>query len=104
MGSRKVTKLQGLWIVHIFSFIFLISTSFSTTPISQNIDLLGRVGGAYYAVAYQSTYAYIAEGGGMSIMDISDPSNPQHKGSVSFVLCPRDGIRGSGNLRIYRHR
>src|SRR5690242_10824994 len=43
---------------------------------SQNVELLGQMGGATEAIFVQGNYAYIGEGPRLAIFDISNPSSP----------------------------
>ncbi len=61
-----------------------------------NVELVGQIGGNCKAVFVQGDYAYIGEGPGLRILDISDPTNPQAIGKVllpDIVL----GVYVSGN-------
>jgi M6 family metalloprotease-like protein len=44
---------------------------------SDKVKLLGRTGGSYNAVAIQGDYAYVAEGGGLTILHISNNTSFQ---------------------------
>jgi uncharacterized repeat protein (TIGR01451 family) len=43
---------------------------------AHNVELLGHIGGASLGVYVQGDYAYIGEGPRLTILDISDPSDP----------------------------
>jgi len=46
------------------------------TPDAGNVEFVGHIGGATYAVALQGNYAYIGEGPRLTILDISNPASP----------------------------
>ena len=48
----------------------------SSSAISQNVELVGQIGGPTYAVAVQDHYAYVGVGAKLAVLDISDPTNP----------------------------
>ena len=48
----------------------------SSSAISQNVELVGQIGGPTYAVAVQDHYAYVGIGAKLAVLDISDPANP----------------------------
>ncbi|MFB3894946.1 MAG: M6 family metalloprotease domain-containing protein [bacterium] len=49
---------------------------------ASNVKFLGRTDGKHKDIVISGTYAYVAEGGGMSIYSISNPANPQMVGYV----------------------
>jgi len=48
---------------------------FTGSP-TTNVELVGQIGGATYAVAVQGDYAYIGEGADLAILDVSHPTSP----------------------------
>jgi hypothetical protein len=46
------------------------------------VEFVGSIGGWVEAVAVEGNYAYIGEGGALTILDISNPSQPVRKGRV----------------------
>jgi len=85
---------------------------------SQNIELLGHIGGATEAVFVQGQYAYISEGPRLAILDISNSSSPLLLGktapmnglvrdivvvdSIAYVVVSMQpyGDNGEGSLHI----
>jgi hypothetical protein len=43
---------------------------------AQNVEFVGHIGGATWAVAVQGNYAYVGEGPRLTILDISNPASP----------------------------
>jgi hypothetical protein len=76
----KSARLTG--VLFILSFFLIFSFGFAQN--SPNVKLVGRTGGTYNAVAVQGNYAYIAEGGGLSILNISNSTSPQLVGTVAL--------------------
>lgn len=62
------------------------SPTSSPTPTPQptpwNVELIGRAGGATYAVAGQGTYVYIGVGPRLVVLDISNPTHPMVVGQT----------------------
>jgi hypothetical protein len=46
------------------------------TADAQNVELLGQIGGATYAIAVQGDYVYLGVGPRLMVMDVSSPANP----------------------------
>ncbi len=66
------------------------------TATAQNVELVGQVGGAAWAVAVQGNYAYAAIGPRLVILNISDPANPTAVGRTDVLL----GAAGSDSIEI----
>ncbi len=49
------------------------------------IDQMGVAGGSVFAVAVQGNYAYIGEGRGFVVLDISNPASPSRIGRVAMT-------------------
>jgi hypothetical protein len=56
-----------------------------------NLEVVGRTGGDYFEIEVQGQYAYVLEAGGLSILDVSDPANPQVVGMAACGGLRRDG-------------
>ena len=48
----------------------------------QNVEFVGQIGGATYAVAVQGNYAYVGEGPRLTILDVSNPVSPTMVGKT----------------------
>lgn len=59
-----------------------IQQSAPTFPGSENLELVGHVGGSASAVATAGGYTYLAVGPQLVVVDVSDPANPQPVGSL----------------------
>jgi len=55
---------------------------------TQNVELVGHIGGATNAVWVRGSYAFLGEGPSLSILDISDPSSPSRVGKTAPVSAP----------------
>jgi hypothetical protein len=55
------------------------------STVSQNVELVGQIGGPTYAVAVQDHYAYIGVGAKLVVLDISDPENPIVTGQTGML-------------------
>ena len=58
---------------------------------SENIELVGHIGGVTRAVAVQGNYAYIGEGPRLTVLDISNPALPTVVGKTPLLP---DVVRG----------
>ncbi len=83
-------------IIRILCLFCLYSFSHCYSLNSVNVNLLGHTGGEYYDVAIQGNYAYIAEGAGLSIQDISNPNSPQLVGVVALPSIA-NAVKVNGN-------
>ncbi len=72
---------ETILILAILIFCFC-SESILAQSNAWNVELVGQIGGACNAVFVQRNYAYIGEGSNLTILDISDPSNPEPMGKV----------------------
>jgi hypothetical protein len=63
----------------------VLSSPRATHAQGQNVELIGQIGGACYAVYVQGNYAYIGEGPSLLILDITDPFSPSPLGRVCFT-------------------
>jgi uncharacterized repeat protein (TIGR01451 family) len=52
------------------------------TQTSQELEFVGQIGGSVRAVAINGQYAYLAEGAGIVVLDISNPHNPVKLGKT----------------------
>jgi hypothetical protein len=52
---------------------------------AQNVELVGQIGGATYAVAVQGVYAYVGVGPRLVILDVSDPAQPTVAGQTGVL-------------------
>jgi hypothetical protein len=68
----------------------------STASDSQDIQLVGHVGGQISAVALQGQYAYVGIGPRLVILDISTPATPTLVGQTSVLPDIVLGVAGSG--------
>lgn len=75
---------------------FLLTLSFSSAQNSQNVELVSRTGQIYHAVVIHGNYAYIAEDGGLTILNISIDSSPQLVGMITLPKAAY-GVAVSGN-------
>ena len=53
------------------------------TADAENVEFVGHIGGTTKAVAVQGNYAYIGEGGALTILDISNPASPTVVGKTA---------------------
>ncbi|MGQ9854480.1 MAG: hypothetical protein ACUVTG_13900, partial [Candidatus Oleimicrobiaceae bacterium] len=53
-----------------------VAASLAAQEASQNVSLVGHIGGSTFAVAVQGGYAYIGVGPRLVILNISDPAHP----------------------------
>lgn len=51
------------------------------SPSAQNVELIGQVGGTAHVVVAQGNYAYVTDGTGLRVIDVSDPTAPVEVGS-----------------------
>ena len=75
-----------------------------------NVELVGQIGGATYAVAVEGNYAYIGVGPRLVILDVSTPSHPVVVGQTGVLPGVVEGVAvaggcayvadGSGGLRV----
>ncbi|MEI7902957.1 MAG: hypothetical protein WCK89_22155 [bacterium] len=65
---------------------------------SQNMELISQMGGSSYAVAADGIRAVIGEGGGVRVLDISQPGNPIRRGKVLLGAGLVRAIALEGNL------
>jgi len=49
---------------------------------SWNVEVVGHVGSSYNAVAVQGNYAYVASDSGFSVLDVTNPADPQPVGGA----------------------
>ena len=56
----------------------------------SNLELIGQIGGPYYAVAISGDYAFVGEGPGMVIIDISNPDQPIRMSKALLSALVRD--------------
>jgi PKD repeat protein len=68
-----------------------------TTAAAWNVELVGQIGGATYAVAVQGSYAYIGVGPRLVILDVSDPAHPAVIGQTGVLPGIVQGVAVSGN-------
>jgi len=54
------------------------------------LELVGQLGGAHDALAVQGDYAYLGSGTSLTVLDISDRSQPQQVGVLSLLGAPGD--------------
>lgn len=54
----------------------------ATQAISQNVELVGQIGGPAYAVAAQDNYAYVGVGPSLVILDVFAPTRPALVGQL----------------------
>ena len=57
----------------------------TTQQQAWNMELVGQIGGATYAVAVQGDYAYIGMGPHLVILNISDPAHPAVVGQTGVL-------------------
>ena len=62
------------------------------TLTAQNVDLVGQIGGATYAVAVAGHYAYVGVGPRLVILDITDPSQPIQVGRTAPFVDLVEGV------------
>jgi hypothetical protein len=51
-----------------------------SAPSAHNVELIGQLGGAVHTVFVQGNYAYVGEGAGMTVLDVSNPAKPKPVG------------------------
>jgi len=77
-------------------FVFLTSLALVTLPLlagpqvtvaqqSQNVELVGQIGGSTWAVAVQGNYAYIGVGPRLVILNTADPAHPVVVGQTGVL-------------------
>jgi hypothetical protein len=57
-----------------------LSSSMTPQQEGQNVELVGHFGGYTFAVAVKGNYAYTVNGGGLRVVDVSDPTEPKEAG------------------------
>jgi len=57
----------------------------SGPPTSENVGLVGQIGGSVFAVDIRNSYAYIGVGPRLEILDISNPANPSVVGQTEVL-------------------
>jgi hypothetical protein len=62
-----------------------------------NVDFVGQIGGSVHTVAVVGNYAYIGEGPGLTILDISAPNAPSVVGRTEFLPDIVQDVAISGN-------
>lgn len=80
-GGQVVTQANG------YSYLI---------PMGENLELVGQIGGRVDAVAVTGGYAYIGEGAGFVVIDVSNASAPVERGRIALPYKIRD-IVISGN-------
>ena len=61
-----------------------------------NLDLTGQIGGSVRAATVSGSYAYIGEGTGFVVLDISNPASPSRRGSIALPgLINRIAVSGN---------
>ena len=65
-------------------------------PKNLNVDYIGHIGGAKLAVAVQGDYAYVGEGGSLTVLDISHPTTPIVVGRTDIFPQIVQGVAVSG--------
>jgi hypothetical protein len=78
--------------------------------VTWNMRLIGQIGGVTQAVAVQESYAYVAEGGGLTVLDVSDPAAPAFLGKTLPLPNVVEGVAvlgsyafvagGDGGMRV----
>ena len=79
-------------------------------PNAQNVELVGQIGGACYAVAVQGNMAYVGLGPRLAVLDVSSPTSPTLLGQSAVLPGVVEGVvvagsqayvaAGSAGLRI----
>ena len=69
----------------------------------QNVELVGSIGGSVRAVAVQDGYVYIGQGLHLTIVDVSDASAPEVRGSLRLPDLVWDVADSEGGLAIIRY-
>ena len=64
---------------------------------SQNVQLVGQIGGETYAVAVQGNYAYIGVGPRLVILDVSNPALPAVVGQTGVLPGVVEDVALDGN-------
>ncbi len=59
-------------------------------PRGNGLQLVGQIGGAVNAVAVQGSYAYIGEGDGFDVVNVSNPSAPAVVGHIPLPALPQN--------------
>jgi len=67
------------------SGVYLSERSMTTRLKSQNVELIGQIGGPVYAVDVQGDYAYIGVGPRLMVLAISSPDAPTVDGSTDVL-------------------
>ena len=91
-GGQSATQSNG------FSYL---------VPQGQHMDLVGQVGGAELCVEVQGSTAYMGEGAGFVVLDVTNPASPIERGRLpmpglvegiavangkAYVACRRSGL------------
>ncbi|MCK4614708.1 MAG: hypothetical protein KAU14_07885, partial [Thermoplasmata archaeon] len=86
MPEKKHVFKYGLFLIFIITALFLVVLVMASdeTGAENEIDCRykGGFGGWYGKVAYDGEYLYVGHIQGLSIFDVSDPSNPKRIGSI----------------------
>jgi len=69
----------------------------AATADAENVELVGHIGGVTEAVFVQGNYAYIGEGPGLTILDISNPASPTVVGKTPPLPDIVRGVYVSGS-------
>ena len=65
-------------------------------PRGANLDLTGQIGGSVRAATVLGSYAYIGEGTGFVVLDVSNPASPSRRGSIAMPgLINRIAVSGN---------
>ena len=106
MNCRRYFHLIFILLVSVFlSLPFNSRAAFEATchhngstkqPGSIFPNTVGQIGGSSRALAYQGDYVYLALGMQMAILSVTNPANPQVKGSIGGMNYFQ-GITVSGN-------
>lgn len=68
----------------------------ATNPVSENLELVGHIGGSTLAIAVHGQYAYIGEGSQVTVLSIADPEAPVVVGTSAPLPGIVQGISVSG--------
>jgi hypothetical protein len=89
LGKKRVTRvlrfaLLVAVVIGASGTLALASTGGTGSAFAEgeNVELVGQIGGACYAVAVEGNYAYIGEGRNLGILDVSHPENAKAMGKV----------------------
>lgn len=86
MRERMALKVFHSDLLRIVTILLpLVGLWLSTNGFGMNLQRVTHIGQSIDAVVADGNYAYIGEGAGLRVLDVSNPANPQPLGRVSLL-------------------